>query len=115
MSGPVVSGVAPAFAMRATIARANASPRALSSKATSFFDSPIRFASAPRGFDVASVLSVREGHFGLTGMRERVKWLGGDIHLESSPGAGAEVRVEIPYDASVREAAVPAAPVNGGG
>ena len=41
-------------------ARAHASPSALSSKATSFFESPIRFAEAPRGRDVTSFAPAAE-------------------------------------------------------
>jgi signal transduction histidine kinase/ligand-binding sensor domain-containing protein len=48
------------------------------------------------GFDPQSVPSERDGHFGLMGMRERVKKLGGRLRLESGPGRGTEVRVEIP-------------------
>jgi signal transduction histidine kinase len=35
------------------------------------------------------------GHFGLVGMRERVEALGGAFHINSSPGAGTEVRVSM--------------------
>ncbi len=36
------------------------------------------------------------GGMGLRGMRERVERLGGTLHIESSPGAGTAVRVEVP-------------------
>jgi signal transduction histidine kinase len=36
------------------------------------------------------------GGLGLGGMRERVQRLGGTLHIESSPGAGTAVRVEVP-------------------
>jgi two-component system, NarL family, sensor kinase len=45
------------------------------------------------GFDPAAVPS---GHFGLTGMRERARLLGGTLSLESAPGSGTVVEVEIP-------------------
>ena len=45
-----------------------------------------------RGFDPASV---REG-VGLSGMRERTLELGGKLELESKPGRGTRVRVEVP-------------------
>jgi signal transduction histidine kinase/ligand-binding sensor domain-containing protein len=48
------------------------------------------------GFDPGAVASEREGHFGLMGIRERVKKLGGRLHLESEPGRGTAVLVEIP-------------------
>lgn len=51
-----------------------------------------------RGFDAARV-----GHsgsprpsFGLVGIRERVDILGGTLSIESSPGSGTRIRVEIP-------------------
>jgi ligand-binding sensor domain-containing protein/signal transduction histidine kinase len=39
---------------------------------------------------------VREGHWGLTGMRERAERLRGHLGIWSKPGAGAEVEVTIP-------------------
>jgi len=34
--------------------------------------------------------------FGLRGMRERAERLGGTLHIESSPGAGTRLQVEVP-------------------
>ena len=45
-----------------------------------------------RGFDPASV---REG-VGLSGMRERALQLGGKLEVESRPGEGTRVKVEVP-------------------
>jgi two-component system NarL family sensor kinase len=39
-----------------------------------------------------------EGHFGLLGMRERAKLLGGHLRLESAPNQGAHVEVSIPLE-----------------
>ncbi|WP_306215664.1 sensor histidine kinase [Actinoplanes sp. RD1] len=39
---------------------------------------------------------VRGRGFGLTGMRDRVTALGGTLEVESAPGAGTAVRVELP-------------------
>jgi two-component system NarL family sensor kinase len=36
------------------------------------------------------------GRFGLVGMRERARLLGGSFQIESSPGAGTRVTVEVP-------------------
>ncbi len=36
-------------------------------------------------------------HLGLFGMRERVEMLGGKLMLESAPGKGTTIKVEIPY------------------
>jgi signal transduction histidine kinase len=40
-----------------------------------------------------------QDHLGLFGMRERVEMLNGHFNLESSPGKGTTVNVEIPYNA----------------
>jgi len=39
-----------------------------------------------------------ESHLGLFGMTERVEMLGGQLTIESSPGNGTAVRVEVPVD-----------------
>jgi signal transduction histidine kinase len=48
------------------------------------------------GFDVA-----RRRGFGLIGMEERVRELGGRLTVESVPGAGARLRAEIPLSKEV--------------
>ena len=45
------------------------------------------------GFDPAKVES---GHVGLRGIRERAELLGGVARIESSPGKGARIHVELP-------------------
>jgi signal transduction histidine kinase len=48
------------------------------------------------GFDPASARRlVQEGHFGLAGMRERVEMVGGQLHIDSSPGQGTTIAVEL--------------------
>lgn len=49
------------------------------------------------GFD-SSV--VRPGAMGLTGMRRRIESLGGNFHLESAPGAGARIRINVKWQAA---------------
>jgi signal transduction histidine kinase/ligand-binding sensor domain-containing protein len=49
-----------------------------------------------RGFDVESAGVSTAAHFGLAGMRERVRHLGGEFSLLSSAGQGAEVIVDVP-------------------
>jgi signal transduction histidine kinase len=44
------------------------------------------------GFDMASV----DGGYGLRGMRDRVRAVGGTVGVESAPGAGTTVLVEVP-------------------
>ena len=46
------------------------------------------------GFNPATI--VTEGHLGLAGMRERVEILGGSFDLQSTPGQGTTIRVNLP-------------------
>jgi two-component system sensor histidine kinase DegS len=48
-----------------------------------------------KGFDLKQAGRKRES-FGLAGMRERVTLLGGEIDIQSSPGKGTKVLIEIP-------------------
>ena len=50
------------------------------------------------GFDPAA-RAVRSRRLGLTSMRERAEALGGQVTVESQPGAGTTVRVEVPLAA----------------
>jgi signal transduction histidine kinase len=45
------------------------------------------------GFDPQQV---PEGHFGVEGIRERTRLLGGDAQIHSRPGQGTTVLVEVP-------------------
>ncbi len=45
------------------------------------------------GFDPESV---SENHFGLEGIKERTRLLGGECSIESEPGKGTCVRVMLP-------------------
>jgi signal transduction histidine kinase len=59
-----------------------------------------------KSFRVDSALQARDGkHLGLLGMRERVEMVGGTFCVESSPGKGTTVRVEVPF-APVRKSAL---------
>jgi signal transduction histidine kinase len=51
------------------------------------------------GFDPHTRRTSRDGHFGIEGMEERVSRLGGDFILESEPGGGTTVRVDVPLHA----------------
>ena len=42
------------------------------------------------------------GHFGLIGMRERAKKLGGQLEVWSRPGAGTEIDLRVPADVAYR-------------
>ena len=49
------------------------------------------------GFDPEKVTQfAQEGHFGLAGMSERVKLLGGTLCISSEPGAGTCIVVNVP-------------------
>jgi signal transduction histidine kinase len=43
------------------------------------------------GFDT----SVPGGGFGLVSMRERIRSVGGELHIRSGPGRGSEVEVAV--------------------
>ncbi len=47
------------------------------------------------GFDMQKV--AQRGRLGVFGMHERAEMLGGDMMVESAPGAGTSVFVEVPY------------------
>ena len=47
------------------------------------------------GFDPDAVPGVAQGHFGLSGIRERIRKLGGKIIIQSSPGNGTKVTITL--------------------
>lgn len=51
-----------------------------------------------QGFDPTGVSG--SGHLGLVGMRERAELLGGVMRIDSLPGTGTTVTIEIPFQAS---------------
>jgi signal transduction histidine kinase len=52
-----------------------------------------------KGFDPENVPDT--GHLGLFGMRERAEMIGGQLVIESKPGKGTTVMVEVDYDSSI--------------
>ena len=48
------------------------------------------------GFERDEAFLSGHGHFGLIGMRERAERLGGELHLESHPGQGTQLAVQVP-------------------
>jgi signal transduction histidine kinase len=48
------------------------------------------------GIDPEVVRSGREGHWGLSGMRERSEKIGADIKVRSGAAAGTEIEMVIP-------------------
>jgi signal transduction histidine kinase len=60
------------------------------------------------GFDASnSAQLLREGHFGLAGMRERASLVGGILEVGSIPGHGTTVEVRLPKQLSQLEAVPP--------
>jgi signal transduction histidine kinase len=54
------------------------------------------------GFDPEPWLVKRRGdHFGLVGISERVRGLGGDLRVKSSDGQGTEIGCRLPYDCRI--------------
>ena len=49
-----------------------------------------------RGMDSQVLVSGREGHWGLPGMRERAETMGANLHVWSSPAGGTEVELSVP-------------------
>ena len=49
----------------------------------------------------------RDGHWGLSGMRERAERVGGHLRLWSRPGAGTEVELSVPGHVAFRSATPP--------
>ena len=47
------------------------------------------------GFDVSAAPGPTQGHFGITGIKERLRDFSGTIEIESSPGNGTKVNVKL--------------------
>jgi NarL family two-component system sensor histidine kinase YdfH len=52
------------------------------------------------GFDPASI---EAGHYGLLGMRERVRMAGGRIDVRSEPGKGTRIVIRFPLEDPIHE------------
>jgi signal transduction histidine kinase/streptogramin lyase len=48
------------------------------------------------GFERDEAFLATNGHFGLIGMRERAQRLGGELYLESQPGHGTQLAIQVP-------------------
>ncbi|MEX2162490.1 MAG: HAMP domain-containing protein [Anaerolineales bacterium] len=58
-----------------------------------------------QGFDSEQVQ--RDGHLGLLGIRERAELLGGNLTIESSPGHGTSLYIQLPLvDQTIRESMI---------
>jgi signal transduction histidine kinase len=49
------------------------------------------------GFEADSVQSSQSGRLGLLGIQERAEMLGGSLVIESAPGTGTTIVVEVPH------------------
>jgi signal transduction histidine kinase len=58
-----------------------------------------------RGFDLGTAPGQSDGHFGLQGMHERIKRLGGTLAVKASPGRGASITVWVPISSGEPSAA----------
>ncbi|MCC7104594.1 MAG: sensor histidine kinase, partial [Chloroflexi bacterium] len=58
------------------------------------------------GFDPVAPRDRRKGGFGLIGMQERSKLLGGSFDIDSAPGRGTRIEVVVPLGARRQPAAV---------
>lgn len=64
-----------------------------------------------KGFEVDRVLTAKANdHLGVLGMRERAQMVGGQFNLESRPGSGTTIRVQIPIGRRRRDHADRAKP-----
>jgi signal transduction histidine kinase/YHS domain-containing protein len=50
-----------------------------------------------RGFELPDNVDRPDGHWGVRGMRERAELTGGELVVQSAPGAGTVLTVRIPY------------------
>jgi two-component system, NarL family, sensor histidine kinase LiaS len=48
------------------------------------------------GFQVASTEG--SNHYGLKGMRERIRKIGGELVLRTAPGKGTEIKITVPFE-----------------
>jgi signal transduction histidine kinase/ligand-binding sensor domain-containing protein len=58
-----------------------------------------------RGIDPEVLRAGRDGHWGLSGMRERAERVGGHLRVWSRPGAGTEIELSVPGHVAFRSGA----------
>jgi len=56
----------------------------------------VRVRDDGRGIDAEVLRLGRDGHWGLSGMRERSERIGGRLRVWSRPGAGTEIEISVP-------------------
>lgn len=58
-----------------------------------------------QGINSAILKTGREGHYGLSGMRERAERIGGQLNIWPAPGAGTDIELSIPGSIAYRSSA----------
>ncbi len=63
------------------------------------FGDGLRFAVSDNGtgFDVSAAPGPPQGHFGIIGIKERLRDFSGTVEIESSPGTGTKARIRLSY------------------
>jgi len=69
----------------------------------------LRIADNGCGFDQSQHTGPSDGHFGLLGIAERAKRLGADLAVQSAPGAGTVLRIQVALNQENQPDAAPAA------
>jgi signal transduction histidine kinase len=62
----------------------------------------LRLRDNGKGIPLEILQRGRQGHYGLCGMRERAKQIGGNLEIWSRPGAGTEIELSIPASIAYR-------------
>jgi signal transduction histidine kinase len=60
----------------------------------------VRIKDDGKGFSVKKLKTLARDHFGLLGMRRRVRLLGGTLRITSTPGKGTCVSISLPFKRS---------------
>lgn len=55
------------------------------------------------GFELPKIFHMSDGHFGILGMGERAQRFGGQFKIQSRPGAGTEIEVTVPLEATASD------------
>jgi signal transduction histidine kinase len=68
-----------------------------------------------QGFDPDQAPGLRDGHFGINGMRERLRRINGSLTLHSSPGRGTRVEAVLPLNGRADTSPAPCPPARSTG
>jgi signal transduction histidine kinase len=63
------------------------------------------------GFDPSTLVDETEG-LGLVSVRERIEMIGGKLEVDTAPGEGTRVTIDVPWQPYDDEAGAPPAPEN---